>query len=499
MSIKNDLNKILSIKSNIRTEIVNKNVTIPNDTPLEQYPEKVNKIEPPASTVCCILKVEPTPNDATVTFTDLPNFQNQASVIQSNSIEYTVSKEGYTSITNSEVMDVSKSVQVTLPHSPVNVVKAFHTITGIMLLTDTGDLWATGGYQNGNKITNAALKIGSNVKDMWDKVYLTNDGKLYGKGSTSYNILGSAEGSTTWKQFVSGVKDFYTNGYSAGYITTNNDLYLCGINTYGQQGSGNTTNVTTYTKRASNVRKVITNNYGTLYITTSNDLYGCGHPYCLGINASNTDPVKTFAKRYSNVLNAELFGKTTGALLETTGHLLYATGGMVQQQGESTYHTNWLLCCSNVKGYDASESFFYIDGSYNLYASASAQSPTGDGVQYTYIKKIREGVRKIQGKYRVSLCIGTDDKLYTVAYSSGSINGNNYGQQGTGDYRAHTTWTYVMDDVTDLANDSSSQSSVILKNGVCYACGYNSSKALGTGLTDSSIPTFTPVIFDYQD
>ena len=33
------------------------------------------------------------------------------------------------------------------------------------------------------------------------------------------------------------------------YLTTTGDLYGCGSNNYGQQGSGDTTNVLTFTKR----------------------------------------------------------------------------------------------------------------------------------------------------------------------------------------------------------------------------------------------------------
>ena len=501
MSIKSDLQKIQNIKEDMHTELTNKEVGISNDTPFEEYPEKVKEIEAPASSVCCILKVEPTPSDATVTFTNLSNFQNQASVMQSNSIGYTVSKDGYVSVSDSELMDGNKSIQVVLPRTSPNIVKVRSDTGGILLLTDTGDLWATGRHQNSDNKSNKALKIASNVKDMWDSVYLTNDGELYGKGSTKYNMLKSAEGSTVWKKFASNIKDFDidSGSSSAAYIDINNDLYLCGKNDYGQQGSRTTTDVTSYTKRASNVKKVATGWYSTQYIDMNNALYSCGNPRYLGINSPYTTPtITTFAKRRDNVINV-VNGDTTLAI-EDTNHNLYITGGLAVEEGQINFHYDWLFCCSNVKGYDLEYTLFYIDSSNDLYASATAQAPTGDGKDYRYIVKVREGVKQAKGCQWTSYCIDTDNKLYSCAFASGStIHGNRYGQLGTGDYVAHKTWTYVTDNVTDISGNFGSESCVVLKENTPYACGYNPSGALGVGSTEQSIPTLTPILFDYQD
>ena len=44
MAIKTDLQKIEQIKKDIHTSIKNKEVNIPNDTPFEDYPSKIDSI-----------------------------------------------------------------------------------------------------------------------------------------------------------------------------------------------------------------------------------------------------------------------------------------------------------------------------------------------------------------------------------------------------------------------------------------------------------------------
>ena len=61
------------------------------------------------------------------------------------------------------------------------------------------------------------------------------------------------------------------------YIDNNNNLYGCGYNGSGQQGSGDKTDVLTFTKRASNVKEVSCPIYSTWYINNNNNLYGCGN------------------------------------------------------------------------------------------------------------------------------------------------------------------------------------------------------------------------------
>lgn len=87
------------------------------------------------------------------------------------------------------------------------------------------------------------------------------------------------------------------------YIDTNGDLYGCGQNTYGQQGSGSSgssAKVTTFTKRAENIKQVVCSIGTTWYITNDDKLYGCGRndwgQQGNGTSGSGTN-VTTFTKR----------------------------------------------------------------------------------------------------------------------------------------------------------------------------------------------------------
>ena len=99
------------------------------------------------------------------------------------------------------------------------------------------------------------------------------------------------------------VKDIFINLYTARYLTNNNELYSCGYNADGQQGSGNTSEVKTFTKRAENVKKVATSTHTMFYIDFFGNLYGCGNNMAgqQGNNqrsgyASNGHRVVTFTK-----------------------------------------------------------------------------------------------------------------------------------------------------------------------------------------------------------
>lgn len=98
MGIETDLSKIADIKKSIHSAIKSKEVDIPDNTPFEDYASKINLIQ--AGGDCSILRINPTPSDATVAFTNskgesIPTFYNQAACATGKSIKYIVSKNGY--------------------------------------------------------------------------------------------------------------------------------------------------------------------------------------------------------------------------------------------------------------------------------------------------------------------------------------------------------------------------------------------------------------------
>ena len=110
---------------------------------------------------------------------------------------------------------------------------------------------------------------------------LTPKGELYGCGHNNYGQQGSGDTSNVlvFTKRASNVKDVICSSRTTWYIDNNNNLYGCGANYYKQHGSGGSgygNNVLTFTKRASNVKKVSCTEEMTWYIDNNNNLYGCG-------------------------------------------------------------------------------------------------------------------------------------------------------------------------------------------------------------------------------
>ena len=85
--------------------------------------------------------------------------------------------------------------------------------------------------------------------------------------------------------------------YTTWYITDSGDLYGCGNNYFGQQGSGERVDVLAFTKRASNVKEVACSDDTTWYIDNNNNLYGCGLNDNGQQGSGGTSSVLTFTEK----------------------------------------------------------------------------------------------------------------------------------------------------------------------------------------------------------
>ena len=121
------------------------------------------------------------------------------------------------------------------------------------------------------------------------------------------------------------------------YLTKLGELYGCGYNNYGQQGSGSTTSVTTFTKRADNVAQIACSSATTWYLTKSGELYGCGYNDYGQQGSGSTTTVTTFTKRADNVAQVACFLLTTWYL--TKSGELYGCGSNSRGQQGSGYTT----------------------------------------------------------------------------------------------------------------------------------------------------------------
>ena len=111
------------------------------------------------------------------------------------------------------------------------------------------------------------------------------------------------------REFLTQANNIKTNNlsvsvsnYTTWYIDKSGNLYGCGYNKYGQQGSGNLTDVTTFTQRASNVAQVVCSEDTTWYIDKDGNLYGCGLNGQGQQGSGDTTNVLTFTKRIEEIL-----------------------------------------------------------------------------------------------------------------------------------------------------------------------------------------------------
>lgn len=148
-----------------------------------------------------------------------------------------------------------------------------------------------------DNINPPATKFVNVVKGWYSSYALTSDGDVYSWGSGGNGCLG--HGNTQDQSYAKRIQYFYTNGIkirkivsirnalgstvrSVFFITTDNMLYACGGNSWGNLGLGHTTHVSTPTRVGTftNVLDVvISGGYGTSsYLVLSDGrLYTCGY------------------------------------------------------------------------------------------------------------------------------------------------------------------------------------------------------------------------------
>ena len=151
-------------------------------------------------------------------------------------------------------------------------------------------------------------------------IILKNDSTLWvcGYNSNGQLGLGDTNNRTTFTQIIDtyDVKSVYC-GYAHTIILKNDGtLWGCGNNRYGQLGLGDNANRTTLTQITDNVKSAYCGYNHTFILKKDNTLWGCGDNQYgqlgLGDNyqrttftqvATNADGIKSFANNYSNISN----------------------------------------------------------------------------------------------------------------------------------------------------------------------------------------------------
>ena len=341
------------------------------------------------------------------------------------------------------------------------------------------------------------IRVFATVYTTW---ILTPNGELYGCGSNDEGAQSAGEPANipyilTFTKRASNVKDFCCSMYTTWYIDNNNDLYGCGHNDYGQQGSGDTTIVTVFTKRASNVKKVSCSTYTTWYIDNNNNLYGCGDDFrgAQGSGLQYNNEVLVFTKRAENVKDFCCSPDTTWYI--DNNNDLYGCGhGAYGQQGSGDRYfevNNFTKRASNVKKVRCTdETTWYIDNNNDLYGcglndyGGQGSGESGNTSHVTVFTKRAENVKDFCCSRLTTWYIDNNNDLYGCGY-------NFRGQQGSGDTTNVLTFTKRASNVREVVC-TEYITWYIDNNNNLYGCGNN-----GYGQQSAGEPANIPYVLTF--
>ncbi len=184
----------------------------------------------------------------------------------------------------------------------ITIIKVSSSSTHTLFLTNNGKVYGIGYNANGqlangsttNEFTNPV--ICSDIQNYYivdittayfASFFLTSGNIIYRSGSNNFGILGGST-STIYNNAVEYsyftgkniIKMFCGGGYHIMFLSSDNKLYGCGYNGYGQLGIGNTTNTTP--EEVSffnniNIKDVSVGSTHTLVLTTDGKVYGFGY------------------------------------------------------------------------------------------------------------------------------------------------------------------------------------------------------------------------------
>ena len=340
-------------------------------------------------------------------------------------------------------------------------------------------------------------------------------------------------------------------GSTTWIIDDDGNLYGCGYNSDGQQGSGNTTHVLTFTKRAENVKSVKATSSTTWYLTNDDELYATGSN---GVENYDTTAftTTTFTLKMTNVDSYIIDGNrwvlTKDGELYGAGRNFYGDLGSGKSgQGAD----DWILRkrAENVKSFFSGDgTTWYIDNNNDLYGCGNnnynqqgLDVPVKDknhhypaytivaADHYPVFQKRASNAKTVFADREFTFYLDFDGNLYgcgrnnfgqlgstssalgfikraenveTVKFGynttwylskNGELYGtglNSHGQQGSGDTSSVKTFTKRAENVKDF-KCTSEETWYLTKNGDLYSCGRNNYGEHGSGDTSNNVLTFT--------
>lgn len=310
---------------------------------------------------------------------------------------------------------------------------------------------------------------------------LKSDNTLWACGKNEFGQLG--DGTTTStnipKQIMEGVKYIDAGEHHTLFLKEDNTLWACGNNGAGQLGDGTTNNVSTPKEIMGDVMTVSTYSSFTLILKTDHTLWATGSNYSGQFGDGTTDNHSTPKQIMSDVKEIAAGGGHT--LILKHDNTLWVTGdNKFGQLGDGTTNNanSPKQLMSNVIGISAGQRHTLILKEDNsLWACGWNEGQIGDGTttNVTTPKQIMAGVKAMTGGNLHSLIIKTDNSLWATG-------NNTLGQLGDGTNSNRKTPTQIASEVRFIA--AGTHHTLLLKtDNTVMATGYNAFGTLGDGTT----------------
>ena len=319
---------------------------------------------------------------------------------------------------------------------------------------------------------------------------------------TSDTIVTGSEARTlyaSWIESIEGIKMVSVSNNSTWVVTTDGKLYGTGLNTDGQQGSGDTTKVTVFTQRLTDetIASVSASDTTTWVITTDGKLYGTGDGALGKQGSGSTEDVTVFTERLVGVKVKQVVATayTTWAVDEN-GHLWGCGSSQYGQQGYGGTNNITTFTDRTPSGVTVKEVFasnfttWIIDNNDHLWGCGRGNTQghgSADNVTTFTQRLTNETVSSVSATISTTWVVTTDGKLY------GTGDGSN-GQQGTG---THGSTVMILDFEQRLTGEtiasvsaSNNTTWAVTTDGRLYGTGINGAGQQSSGDT-STIDTFT--------
>ena len=207
-----------------------------------------------------------------------------------------------------------------LAQSNTNVKKVSAGTNHAAVLKDDGTLWVAGFNNNGqlglgdndNRNTWTQITSLTNVKNVAcgaNSTYVVmNDGTLYSTGHNNQGQLGLGNTTninvfTQVPNVPKNIKQIAAGMYHVLALTDNGDLWVCGDNSNGRIGLGDSADISTFSMLMSNVKYVSCGSQDSAIVKKDNTLWACGYNYSGQNGFGDKKEVKTFTQVTINVSN----------------------------------------------------------------------------------------------------------------------------------------------------------------------------------------------------